>query len=387
MGANATDAAGLPPCPHDELSVTAVISHHWHRARLTMNPALTTPPRTDPTPVLRYRDGLHAADLLAAAISHIDFFTWLHHHPGATDEDICRHFGFAARPVDVLLTLCRANGFIATDPVGGHELTDLAREHLVADSPFFLGPYFDSLKDRPVARDYVAVLRSGRPAAWGSLEDIDDWHNAMLDDAFAKAFTAAMDCRGLALGQALARGLSPLLQNHSHLLDVGGGSGIYAATIAAAHPRIRATVLEQPPVDAIARRAIEHHGLGERIDVVTGDFFRDAWPDADVHLLSNVLHDWDVPEVRSILQRSAGSLRPGGLLVIHEVFLEDDKTGPLPAAEYSALLMHVTQGKCYTSREYGAILRDVGFDPGSCHHTIGDRGFMTALRNESGISG
>jgi hypothetical protein len=36
-----------------------------------------------------------------------------------------------------------------------------------------------------------------------------------------------------------------------------------------------------------------------------------------VHLLSNVLHDWDVPEVRAILKRSAESLAPGGLVIIH----------------------------------------------------------------------
>ncbi len=340
---------------------------------------LTTPPRTDPTAILRYRDGLYACDLVAVAVSHLDFFTWLDQHPGSTDADICGHFGFAGRPVDVMLTLFRANGFIETK-AGQNTLTDTAREHLVSSSPFFLGAYYDGMKNRPVALDYLKVLETGKPANWASLEDQDDWHKAMLEEGFARAFTAAMDCRGLALGQALARALTPELGKRGTLLDVGGGSGIYAATMIAAHPQLRGTVMEQAPVDAIAVEAIRSHGLADRIDVVTGDFFSDPWPAADVHLLSNVLHDWDFPEVRRILQRSADSLAPGGLLIIHEVFINDTKTGSIPAAEYSALLMHVTQGKCYTPGEYGSIFEELGFEVSPYQDTLGDRGFLTAIR-------
>ena len=70
----------------------------------------------------------------------------------------------------------------------------------------------------------------------------------------------------------------------------------------------------------------------------------------------------------------------GGLLVIHEAFIRDDKTGPLPVAEYSALLMNITQGKCYTRSEYGSILKELGFTVGAYHDTIADRGFMTAVK-------
>ena len=345
-----------------------------------MNPALLTPPTTDPTSLLRYRDGLYACDLLAAAISHLDFFTWLEAHPGATDADICAHFGFAARPVDVLLTLCRANGYLETNSSGDHSVTPTAREHLVRSSPYFLGAYYDSMKDRPMALDYLKVLKSGRPANWASLEDQNDWHNAMLEEEFAKQFTAAMDCRGLVLGQVLAKAAGPLVGNRERVLDVGGGSGIYAATMCAAHPQLSGTVFEQAPVDAIAEAAIDGHGLSDRIQIATGDMFKDPWPEADAHLLSNVLHDWDVPEVRAIIERSAEFLPSGGLLIIHEVFINEDKSGPIPAAEYSALLMHVTQGKCYTPAEYGAILSELGFEVDGYQVTLGDRGFMSATK-------
>jgi len=338
-------------------------------------------PFSDPAQILRYRDRQYAAELLAVAILDLDLFTWLDGHPGATTEEVNRTLGLADRPADVLLTLCRANGLIQTGAGGRHYLTALGQEHLVRHSPWYLGPYYEPIRDTPITRSYRDVLRSGRPGNWQARADGDDWHASMLDEEFARGFTALMNCRGLALGQALAQALAPYLAGRRHVLDVGGGSGIYAVTLAAAHPDLRATVLEQPPVDRLARAEIARHGLEERVGVASGDMFREAWPEgADVVLLSNVLHDWDVPEVRDLLERTAAVLPGGGLLVVHEAFIADDKTGPLPVAEYSALLMNITQGKCYSAREYAEILEPLGFRVGSCRETIADRGFLVAVK-------
>ena len=346
-----------------------------------MNPDLTRLPETDPAQILRYRDRQYAAELIAVAIRHLDLFTWLGENEGADTRAVRERFDFAARPADVLLTLCRANGFITTDENDGHHLTTLAREHLVKGSPWYLGPYYAPIEDTPITRGYLEVLRTGKPANWQAKSDGDDWHESMLDEDFAQGFTELMNCRGMAFGQVLAQKIAPLVGGRKRVLDVGGGSGIYASTMVAAHPHLKATVLEQPPVDAITRKEIQRHGLSDRIEVLTGDMFRDPWPAGhDVILLSNVLHDWDFPEVRALIEKTAASLLSGGLLIIHEAFIGDDKTGPLPVAEYSALLMNITQGKCYTPREYGEILGELGFDVGPYEDTIADRGFMTAVR-------
>lgn len=347
-----------------------------------MNNDLKTLPTTDPAQILRYRDRQYAAELLAAAIAHVDFFNWLNENPGATAAAVCDHFHFAPRPVDVLLTLCRANGFITTDDEDRSELTQLAREHLVKTSQWDLSPYYAPIRDTPIVQGFLKVLQTGKPANWQARDDGDDWHESMLSEDFARGFTNLMNCRGAAIGQALTQAVGPFLGDRSQLLDVGGGSGIYASTMVAAHSQLTATVMEQPPVDAIAREEIEKHGLNDKIRVVTADMFKDAWSeDTDILLLSNVLHDWDVPEVRALLEKSAQTLASGGLLIIHEAFLNDDKTGPLPVAEYSALLMNITQGKCYAPGEYGSILKEFGFEVGAYQDTLADRGFMTAIKN------
>src|SRR4051812_28986203 len=113
-------------------------------------------PATDPTPIYRPRDGIYAVDLLAAAIVHLDLFTWLAEHP-STPGGICAHFELHARPADVLLTLCASMGLITT--AGGVvHLTLRAREHLVKGSPWNLGPYYAALKDRSQTLDMIKVL-------------------------------------------------------------------------------------------------------------------------------------------------------------------------------------------------------------------------------------
>jgi acetylserotonin N-methyltransferase len=319
---------------------------------------LTRPPQTDPTPLYRSRDELYADDMLIAALKGFDFFSWLADHPSSIDA-IAAHFGFHARPVDVMTTLFVATGLLARD--GERlQLTPMAREHLVAASPWFLGPYFPPVTDRPIARDLIEVLRSGAPANFASRTSEADWHKAMESEAFAEEFTAAMDRRGQLLAQALARRID--LGPRRRLLDIAGGSGIYACGLAAHYPDLRGAVLEKPPVDRIAARAIAGRGFDDRLSVVAGDMLAEPLPAGyDIHLLSNVLHDWDVPIVLDILRASARALPPGGLIVVHDAFLDADKAGPPQIAAYSVLLMHVTQGRCYSTAEMAGYLDAAGF--------------------------
>jgi predicted O-methyltransferase YrrM len=322
--------------------------------------SLLDAPATDPTVLYRSRDEIYVDDMLIAALKGLDFFTWI--GPRAvTGDDVAQHFGFHRRPVDVMTTLFVAMGLLERDR-GTMRLSAISREHLVASSPWYMGPYFPALGDRPIARDLLDILRTGTPANFASRPAEADWHRAMESEAFAEEFIAAMDCRGRLLAQALAKNLD--LRGPRRLLDIAGGSGIYACSLAAHFPELRATVLEKPPVDRIARRAIESRGFADRVGVVAADMFAASLPEGfDLHLYSNVLHDWDVDVVLRLLHQSAAALPPGGQIVIHDTFLNDDKSGPLPIAGYSVLLMHVTQGRCYSVAEMEGWLRDAGFAP------------------------
>ena len=109
--------------------------------------------------------------------------------------------------------------------------------------------------------------------------------------------------------------------------------------------------------------------------------FTDPFPEGhDLHLLSHVLHDWDEPRVRALLTASHMALTPGGWLVDHDVHINRDKTGPLPAAEYSVFLMHATPGKCWSVGELDDLLVECGFAEVTWRDTAGDRSVVLARK-------
>jgi hypothetical protein len=124
---------------------------------------------------------------------------------------------------------------------------------------------------------------------------------------------------------------------------------------------------------------IDRRKCSARVSVDAGDMFAGPLPRGfDLHLYSNVLHDWDTEKVRALLAASFAALDPGGMLMIHDAHLDADKRGPLPVAEYSALLMHSTEGKCYSRAEMASYLGDAGFSAVTFTPTAADRSVMTA---------
>ena len=334
----------------------------------------TDPP--DAADLLEVRDGVYAADLVIAAVGWFDFFTWLDANPSDLDG-ICGGLGIAHRPADVLCTLLAAMGLVERH---GDRLltTSLARRCLVEGAPNDLRPYFASLKERPVCRELAEVLRTGEPAAWSSAAGGPDWATGLDDPGFAASLTAATDARASVLAPALVSALD--LRGARRLLDVAGGSGAYACALVDRFPHLEATVLERTPVDGIARLLLAERGYGERIGVVAGDLFAALPEGHDVHLFSHVLHDWAEDDVRVALERSFAALPAGGLLVDHDTHINRDKTGPLPVARYSVLLMHSTRGRCWSLSELQLFLADAGFAEMAVRETAAGRSVVTARK-------
>ncbi len=326
----------------------------------------------------RIRDGIYADDLVLAAVGWLDVFGWLVQHRVDLDG-LCRGLGLAPRPADVMCTLFRAMGLLEA---GEEQLrpTALARDHLVAGSQSDLTPYYGSLRERPGCRELVEVLRTGEPMSWASARDGSDWVRQLDDVAFAHRITAAMDARGRLLAPAMAQAMADVPGRR--LLDIAGGSGIYATACLDARPNLRATVVERVPVDAAARALLADRGYAHRVSVVAGDMFGELPHGHDLHLLSHALHDWDEDAVRRILGVSFAALRAGGWLVDHDAHINADKTGPLPIARYSVLLAHSTSGKCWSAPELEVFLREAGFTDVTERPAATDRSIVLARKPE-----
>jgi hypothetical protein len=147
------------------------------------------------------------------------------------------------------------------------------------------------------------------------------------------------------------------------VLDVGGGSGAYDIELCRLYPNLTATVYDLPHVAEIAAGKIKEAGLSERIGTAGGDFFTDpTFPaEHDVVLLSMIMHDWNEEHDREILRKCWETLPSGGEVIISELLVNDEKTGPPPAALMSLNMLIETEGRNYTAAEYRDWLSQLGF--------------------------
>jgi predicted O-methyltransferase YrrM len=341
-----------------------------------MNKLLNVPV-TSPQKIFDLRESAFAQDLFIAAVSYFDFFNRLNKNPSNINT-ICKSLGIKPRPADVMLTLFKAYSFLK-EKNGQYYITETARDYLVKNSNFDLTPYVSSLKNRPICEDMKKVLQSGKPANWAADKKGKDWATSMADDSFAESFSAGMNSRGAYLANGMVKTID--LSGSKSLLDIGGASGIYSIILLNKFPHLRATVFEKPPVDKVARYSINKLGLNKKIGVLAGDMFRDSLPEGyDVHLFSHVLHDWDIKEVKYALQNSFKNLNPGGTIIIHDAHINKAKTGPISAAEYSVLLMFLSEGKCYSVLEMKNLLEETGFKNIGFKPTVLNRSIITASK-------
>lgn len=323
-----------------------------------------TPPITDPTPIFEHFRGSYGTELLTAAVVEFDVFRRLAEQPMSFDE-LRVEIGLQRRPAVVLFTALRAMGLLSADVAGRLTLTSMSREHLVPGAEFDVGGYVALAGQSPGVREMIARLKTNRPAGSESADDSgtkfiyrEGTESAMEAEASARFLTLSLAGRAKNVAPVLAERVS--LDDAQTLLDVGGGSGIYSIAWLRRHPRLRAVVWDRPEVLKVAREMAEQFGVADRMECIPGDMFVDPVPAADVILLSNILHDWDEPECRTLARRCAEALPKGGRLLIHDVLLNDDHSGPLPIALYSAALFTLTEGRAYSAAEFQSWLSEAG---------------------------
>lgn len=95
--------------------------------------------------------------------------------------------------------------------------------------------------------------------------------------------------------------------------------------------------------------------------MISGDFFTDPLPEADIFALGRILHDWGEDKIRLLLAKVWERLPHGGALLIAEKLLNDHKSGPMPALMQSLSMLVCTEGKERTLTEYAELLRAAGF--------------------------
>jgi hypothetical protein len=312
-----------------------------------------------PVPLMQLSTGFWAFKTLAAA-HELDVFARLSRTGGMTIEEVAEELGVHRRPAEMLLTGCAALGLLDKQ-ADRYRNSPVAEEFLVPGKPYYFGGFVQMLDQRLYAGwgKLTQAIQTNRPTTW------DPDTQASLFDGEDPAMLAVFWEAMHSLSTFTARVLAEVddLSGYTRLLDVGGGSGAYGIELCKRYPSLRATVYDLPFVVEIAADKVAEAGLSDRIATVGGDFFVDPSfpPEHDIVLFSMIMHDWSEEKNRVLLRKAYDTLPGGGGVIISELLVNDEKTGPAPAALMSLNMLIETEGRNYTPAEYGDWLADAGF--------------------------
>jgi hypothetical protein len=146
------------------------------------------------------------------------------------------------------------------------------------------------------------------------------------------------------------------------VFDIGSAQGCVPVRLAQAFPYLKAGGFDLQEVEPIFSRFVADHGLGERVRFVPGDFFNDNLPSADVLVMGSILHDWDLPTKRMLLEKAYAALPQGGSLIVTEMLIDDERCDHLPGLLMSLNMLIETRGGFdFTGADCIGWMRDTGF--------------------------
>ncbi|WP_255724409.1 acetylserotonin O-methyltransferase [Frankia sp. Cj3] len=310
--------------------------------------------------MLELANGFISFKTFSAALE-LELFTKLAGGTSMTVKEFAEAADLQGRPARLLLAACASLGLLEKSG-DGYRNSALAEEYLVIGRPHYFGG-FVRFCDRKLYENWHRVLdalQTNRPVTWDpeQQEGAFSTDDAVLMETFWDAMHSLAGATAGALDEVYDFG------PHQRVLDVGGGSGGFVIQLCQRNPGLTATVFDLPHVRQIAEAKVAEAGLGDRIDVVAGDFQADpALPaDFDVALLTSVLHDHDEAANRRLLDKAFTAAAPGGVVLVCELLLNDERTGP-PAAALMGMnmLVGLPGGENYAESEYRGWLEDAGF--------------------------
>jgi SAM-dependent methyltransferase len=200
--------------------------------------------------------------------------------------------------------------------------------------------------------DLSSAVTAGTPqrSLWDTMRDKP--HLGPLFSRYMQAF--AQD-----LGPDLIAHV-PVTDRHTRLLDLGGSHGLHSIRFCQHYRQLNAVIVDMPSALTDTAQTAAQEGLSDRISLHPANLLDLDWiQPCDIVLYLSVGHNQHESDNRRVLAEIAQSLRPGGLLVIHD-YLADDPLNAFHAA-FRLTLLYETGTRTYSDEEYRGWLREAGF--------------------------
>ncbi|XP_040194120.1 acetylserotonin O-methyltransferase isoform X4 [Rana temporaria] len=187
------------------------------------------------------------------------------------------------------------------------------------------------------------------------------WHflpQAVRSEEEVLAFMYYMDCIWNMYGKEVIQAFD--LSEFHTIYDLGGCTGAFARIFLSTNQGATVTIMDLPMVVQTAKKYFVPDN-DPHISFHEGDFFKDAIPEADLYILAKIIHDWTDEKCLQLLKKIYQSCRPGGAVLLIELLLNEDRSGPLITQLFSLHMLTLTEGKERMPSEYKKLLTDSGF--------------------------
>ncbi|XP_017265558.1 probable bifunctional dTTP/UTP pyrophosphatase/methyltransferase protein [Kryptolebias marmoratus] len=332
------------------------------------------PKKEDLQRIYELLDGFKASKALFTA-SKLGVFDLLHSKPGLDAEQVAQEVKASVKGAECLLEACVSLGLLRTKertcPKPAYENTDLATGFLRSDAGFSLHGYIQHCNDTlwPLFSHLESAVKEGTSQREKVKKSKDD-----NSQEVKLRFMNAMHSSAKVAAKAIATAFD--LSSYKTACDLGGCTGAMAYEFIKVHSELSVTVFDLPAVVELSEYFHPQH-TDNRVSFKAGDFFKDELPKADLFILVRILHDLTDEKLHVLLSKIAAASTPGCGLLLGEIFLEEDRSGP-SCGLLQALSM--SEGKQRSAAEYSRLLKRHGFITAHVKHTNSLLGAMLCVK-------
>lgn len=322
-----------------------------------------TPAKVNPSKIMQIGTGFMATKTLLTAVN-LELFTILAKRE-LSGKEIQNRLGLHKRNLYDFLDALVALGFLKRKGLKESSYYSNAEDadmFLDKNKPSYMGGILEMCNNRlyPFWNDLEVGLKTGLPQ-----NETKNGSRPLFEEIYAdpnklREFVGAMG--GVQMGNFIAFAKKFDFSNYKSLCDIGGAGGFLAAQVTLNNPHMQCSSFDLPPVAPIAKENIKNMQLENKVKILSGDFFTDDFPKADVITMGNILHDWGKEDKKTLIKKAYHVLPKGGALVIIENIIDDNRSensfGLLMSLN---MLIETPEGYDFSAADFGDLAKEAGF--------------------------